>query len=72
MVSNAPVSECHRLALPAHVKPAHWSKLRATRGTRGGASAKSEPVSRVHIPAQEIRSGLRRGGSEPKKNGLES
>lgn len=28
MVSNAPVSECHCLPLPADIKSVHWSKLR--------------------------------------------
>lgn len=56
MVSNAPVSECHCLALPAHVKPAHWGKLPATRGAGGGVSAKAEPLSCIHMQAQKTHS----------------
>lgn len=53
MVSNAPVSERHCLALPADVKSAHWSGLRET---RGGAYAKSKLGSRIHIQVQKIHS----------------
>lgn len=64
MVSNAPVSEYHCLALPADVKSAHWSEL------RGGASAKSKPGESHSHSSPENPPSVKRDASDPKENCL--